>query len=226
MGLWSAVCGIATSVASSVVSGVGKLVGSVATGIGTAVSTLVGKGAAFVGRVASVVENVAKANEVLAPEEKMQDIGEKSIQAADQGIVPQKFEKYEDYMNKIRAFEVDPIKADSVPVEQKLGAAVAVSLQGLEIKLDLPKGSTGNMLRLIMFSPEYFHSGRVRSLVDRRMDFDKVTDYFTGQLDLKDTRAVRDELLTAEKSLGEPVDASAHALSLQALKAKAQQEGL
>lgn len=220
MGFWSSVVSVASSAFSAVTS-------AIATGLSSAINTLVTKGLEVVSRVASVVGDVLKALGILKPEDDMKDFGDKAIQAVEHGITPDKYDEYDEYVEAIRNFDkLDPEISAKTSTEVKLSVAVGVGLNSLEKKLEMPEGSSGDLLRLVILSPDYFNSDRLQSLLDKKVDFDKVTDYFSGKLDLADSRQVRSELFSAEKSLDGTADEAKHTQDLSNLKEQAREQGV
>lgn len=190
------------------------------------INLLLTKGPEIIKAVASVIGDVLKVLGVLKPEDDMKDFGDKAMQAAGQGITPDKYDEYEEYVEAIRNFELDPDISAKTSTEAKLAVAVGVGLSGLEKKLDMPEGSSGDLLRLVILSPDYFNSDRLQSLLDKKVDFEKVTDYFSGKLDLADSRQVRSELFSAEKSLDGTADEAKHTQALSNLKEQAREQGV
>lgn len=190
------------------------------------ISLLLTKGPEIISKVAGVIGEVLKVFGILKPEDDMKDFGDKVMQAADKGITPDQFDKYDEYVEAIRNYELDPDVSIKTPTETKLAAAVGIGLISLEKRLEMPEGSSEDFLRLAILSPEYFNSARLESLLDKKVDFEKVTDYFSGKLDLADSCQIRSELFSAEKNLDSTADEAKHTQDLNDLKEKASEQGV
>ncbi len=70
--------------------------------------------------VAKLLQAVGKALGLIKDEEKPEDLGDKALQAEEQGITPDKFKTYEEYANRIQNFELDPEKSKKYTPEEKM----------------------------------------------------------------------------------------------------------
>lgn len=211
---------------AGIVATVSTFVAKVAPILQSGINLLLTKGPEIIKAVASVIGDVLKVLGVLKPQDDMEKFGDKVMQAAEKGITPDQFDDYDQYVEKIRSFELNPEISTKTSTEAKLAVAVGVGLSGLEKKLEMPEGSSGDLLRLVILSPDYFNSDRLQSLLDKKVDFEKVTDYFSGKLDLADSRQVRSELFSAEKSLDGTADEAKHTQALSNLKEQAREQGV
>lgn len=172
MGLWSAVC----SVASSVVSSVGSAISSAVSSIGGALSSFAATVGPVLGSVLDAFKPVAEALGrfanaflqglgILKPDEQIDDIGERALQAAQHGITLEAFDDFDDYMAALRRFEPDPeIAARRSPAE-KLVAGLGVGTVGVEDKFEAGRGSLNGLWLLPMTHPAYFTPERMQELV-------------------------------------------------------------
>ena len=85
----------------------------------SAAASLAVKALACVG-VAKLLQAVGKALGLIKEEEKPEDLGDKALQAEEQGITPDKFKTYEEYANRIQNFELDPEKSKKYTPEEKM----------------------------------------------------------------------------------------------------------
>ena len=214
--------GFFASIGAAFSTVVSKVVPALQTGI----NLLLTKGPEIIKTVAGVIGDVLKVLGVLKPQDDMEKFGDKVMQAAEKGVTPDQFDEYEEYVEAIRNFELDPDISAKTSTEAKLAVAVGMGLNSLEKKLQMPEGSSGELLRLVILSPEYFNSDRLQNLLDKKVDFEKVTDYFSGKLDLADSRQVRSELFSAEKSLDSTADEAKHTQALSNLKEQAREQGV
>lgn len=172
MGFWSSV----GSFVGSVCSAVGSAISSTVSAIGTAVSSFASGLGAVIGGViealAPVAEAIGKfANAfltglgILKPDEDVGDMGERALQAAEHGITMDKFDNFEDYMEAIRDFEIDEVKAANRKPSEKLLAGMSLGTVGVEDKYNLERGSLNGMWLLPMANADYFTPERMESWI-------------------------------------------------------------
>ncbi|MDA1379842.1 hypothetical protein PCI56_08235 [Plesiomonas shigelloides subsp. oncorhynchi] len=61
---------------------------------------------------------------ILHPHEDVKDIGERALQAQEKDITADKFDNFDDYIEALRSFELDPKKAEKRDQAEKLSAGV------------------------------------------------------------------------------------------------------
>ena len=109
MGLLGAICG-------AVCGFVGACVGAIASAAVSVVSAFV---AGY--EVVKVVLAVAKELGIIRPEEeKLEEIGDKRIQAEEAGCKPENYKSYDDYKKAFEEFKPDPERSKEIPIEDKL----------------------------------------------------------------------------------------------------------
>lgn len=102
---------------------------------------------------------------ILKPDEKIEDMGERALQAAEKGITIDKFDNFDGYMDALRKFEPDQeIAAKRNPAE-KLVAGLGVGTIGVEDKFHAERGTLNGLWLLPMTNPDYFTSVRMESLL-------------------------------------------------------------
>jgi len=168
MGFWSSIGSALSSVASgicSAVSSIGSAISSFGSGVGTVI-------AATISALAPVAESIGKfANAFLQglgifkPGEKAEDVGERALQAAAQGITLDKFEKLDDFMQTLRDFPLDPEVSAKRSQAEKLVAGMGIGTVGVEEKFNAAPGSLNAMWLLPIANPEYFTPDRMQCLV-------------------------------------------------------------
>ena len=70
--------------------------------------------------VGNVLTEIAKALGLIKPDENAIELGDKAIQAEAEGIVSEKFETYQEYLQAVRDFEIDPEKSMQISETDKL----------------------------------------------------------------------------------------------------------
>ena len=94
-------------------------------GIITAVASLAVKALTCVA-VSKLVQAIGKALGLIKEDEKLEDLGDKALQAEEQGITPDKFKTYEEYVTRIQNFELDPEKSKKYSTEDKMKKSMEV----------------------------------------------------------------------------------------------------
>lgn len=170
MGFWDAICDIGSSLASgiaSVVSSIGSTLSSVASGVADAVKTLAPVLTEWAGKISPIaqvicqcIEIVAKLCGILQQDETVEEIGERSLQAEEEGITLESCDNdYNAYMKRLREFEMDPSKAEARPEWEKRLAGSLVVEKGIE-ELS-PNMSTKDIWPLLARCAEFFTSERL-----------------------------------------------------------------
>ena len=195
-------------VISIIVGAVSAIVSSVSS-IGPAVSSFC---ASVLPKIIPVIEQAGSVIKVIAncffglqgvflPGEDVENIGDRAIQAAQKGVGPEKFESYNQYMDAIRQFELDPEKSEKLSGAEKIAAGLAVSTVALEKKLDVPDGSLGAIWILAASNPDYFNGDRLSSLIKAGGNVLNAISYFEGKLEPSEAVATRNTLMEAERIL-------------------------
>lgn len=146
---------------------VGAAISSAVATIGTAVSSFAATIAPTLGSILTTLKTYAEplakfANtflqmlDILKPGEKIEDFGDRALQAADKGITLDKFDKFDEYMNALRKFELDPEQSAKNSSAAKLVAGLGISTIGIEDKFNAQRGSFNGLWLLPLANPGYF----------------------------------------------------------------------
>jgi hypothetical protein len=193
MGFLSVVGSFISTVSSSV-SSIGNALSSFATNVGPVIAGIINALAPVAEALGKFANAFLQGMGILKPNEKIEDMGEKALQAADQGITMDKFEKFDDYMNALRDFNLDPeISAKRNPAE-KLIAGLGVGTVGAENKFNLERGSLNGMWLLPMANPAYFTPERMQSLLSSCKLGSTVFDYLEKRLSGSEARSFEKKL--------------------------------
>lgn len=84
--------------------------------------------------LAVAVQGLAKALGIIKPEEKVEEVGDKAIQAEDEGIKPENYNSFEEYKRALDNFEIDPEKSKKISEEDKLRKGLEVMSIGIKDK--------------------------------------------------------------------------------------------
>ena len=116
--------------------------------------------------LANVAQGVLQAFGIMKPNEKIEEMGERALQAAQEGITPDKFENFDEYMEELRNFDLDEDKANKRTSAEKIVAGIAVGTVGLEKKLDLSSGEVNGLWLLPLANSEYFTADKLIDLLE------------------------------------------------------------
>jgi hypothetical protein len=153
--------------------------------------------------IVGVVEVVGKALGIIPEDEVPEELGDRVIQAEDQGIVPDKFDSYAEYMKKVRELEIDPELSEKSTLEEKRAAFLSVANKGIEEKFD-------SKISLLFWGEvaknnSYFTPERVTSILkefsSNGMDPAKISDYFKANLAPDERQKVEDCLVKSEQNI-------------------------
>ncbi len=219
MGIWSSVSNAISSAVSSISSAVTCIGSSIGKSLGV-LAPILGKELAVVNQVVKVSQVVLAVIDILKPNEKVEEIGDRAMQAADEGITPDQFNRYDKYMDAIRNFELDPKKSETYAPEDPILAGLSVCSHVLDEKLKLADGTSSQLWLLAAANPTYFDAQRLEKLISSENPVDFI-NYFTGKLGPAAELKVEDRLLRIEKELSpdktddaifQDLDAVQHAL--------------
>lgn len=199
MGLFGWISGGISAVCNAVTS-IGSAIASFAREYAPRIIEIVGRIGTTLSAIGKAVSDVCLGLNILRPNENVEEIGDRALQAAEQDIRPEKFDKYDEYMERLRNFELDPEKSQSHSPENKIMAGLGVTALGLEHRLSLPQGTGGAAWLLIACNPAYFTSERLLSLLQGN-DPARMLDFFQGKLGPAADSKTCDELIEKERSL-------------------------
>ena len=159
-----------------------------------------------IGKVISVVSQVLS---IFRTDESVEDMGDRAMQAAEkEGLTPDSFDQWEDYADALRNFELDPVKSESYSTLDKTISGIAVALDGLERKFDVPAGTMGGLAMLVAQNPDYFTSERLLGILATTKDIGAIIDFFNGKLDASDGASVSEVLTKVDQGLNPGKDAA------------------
>lgn len=150
---------------SSAVSRIGSGLSSFATGVATVIGTAIETFAPIAKAIGTVANALLQGLGILKPNENIENMGDRALQAADAGITMDEFKDFDSYMDVLRNFEPDPDKSKSYSSAQKIVAGLGVGTAGMEKKFDAEPGSLGSVWLLPMANPEYFNADRLQSML-------------------------------------------------------------
>ena len=176
------------SVAVRVVSVIGEL------GVSIKGMELIGKVLVSIAKALGLIED--KSIEI-------EELGDKVLQAEMEGIKPENYNTYKEYMKAIEEFELDPEKSKKWTETEKIE-------KGIEITSELLVETYGedieDILVEVVKNPEFFNSNRVKEYIelvsDNKITYSEISDYLDGNIknfDHKDK--VNNVMLDVEKKI-------------------------
>lgn len=168
MGFFSGLGSVFSSIVggiSSAISSLGSSISSFVSGVGAIVAGAIEALAPVAQAIGKVANTLLQGLGIIKPDEKTEDIGDRALQAADKGITIEKFDKFEDYMNALRDFPLDPEVSAKRSSAEKLVAGIAVGTTGIEQKYHVAPGSLASMWLLPISNPDYFTAERLQTLL-------------------------------------------------------------
>lgn len=200
MGLFSSLGSAFSSVCSSVGSAISSAASYMGSAVSRVISTGISIGSGFMSGLSNVASGLGKAFGFFKDSDPpLPDIGDRAIQMHEQGIVPEEFNDFQEYMEKIRSFDIDPEKSKDSTTDQKIFKGLEVAGRGLEEKFNAPTGSMANVWVLAGANPDYFTSERLQSLLKAGVDIPSVVDYFEGKMGGAESLEIEDELVDLDQ---------------------------
>lgn len=189
---------VAFSAVTSALASIGPVMATFATKVLPTLAPYLAKGLEVITNVARVAEVVAQILGVIKPGETVADMGERALQAAEKDITPQGFDNHDEYMNALRKFQLDPEKQHD-PIATLVSGLAVVSV-GMDAKLDLPDGASGNLWQLVAADGNYFTADKILDLVQTGQNLTDVVSYFTGKLGGAEALQTENQLLKLDKT--------------------------
>lgn len=140
------------------------------------------------------------------PETDVEELGDKALQAEEDGITPENFESFEEYVEAIDKFELDPEKSKSYTPEEKQSAGIGVMYNASMDNLNVDENMRTDFFELISEKKDYFTPDRMVELSqacsDGLITIADITGYMTDKLeDSRTIQNVRDVLVDIEQKI-------------------------
>lgn len=188
----------------SAISAVTTAVSSIGSALKATISTIgpiIAGGLDLLRKAAPIIEAIGRVLDIIKPEEKVVELGDRALQAREDGITPDKFDTYDEYLAEIRSINLDPEKTKKYSEEARIATGIAVSAKALDEKYKLSDGMGGMLCTLAIADRGYFTDDRLLRMVKMPADLGKITSYFSGKLDTSENREVGQILTAQEKAL-------------------------
>lgn len=200
MGLWGSICSGVSSFFSGVGSAISSGLSAAARWCGEKFCAVIDAGKNILSTVGGIAGSLLQGLGLWGEKETPEDMGDRALQAHEQGIFPDKFENFGEYMESLRNFDLDPKKTEESTPDQKIFKGLEVAGRALEDKFNAPMGSMANVWVLAGANPEYFTSDRFQSLLKSGVDIASVVDYFEGKLGGGESLEVEDQLVNIDQA--------------------------
>lgn len=195
MGFFSSIGSFFSSVGSSISAGIS----AAASWCGEKFTNMIDAGKNVLNTVGGIASGLLQGLGIWGKKETPEDFGDRALQAHEQGIFPEKFENFGQYMEGLRSFELDPQKSEESTTDQKIFKGLEVAGRALEDKFNAPEGSMASVWVLAGANPEYFTSDRFQSMMNSGMDITSVVDYFEGKLGGGESLEIEDQLVNVDQ---------------------------
>ena len=139
--------------------------------------------------IGQILMTVAKALGLIEDDQQsVEDLGDKAIQAADEGIVPENYESYEQYLHDVENFELDPEKSASIKQEEQIAKGAEVLLKATDEKLGTDGIVVVNLLNAMASNQDFFREfgGAVDKAIKENPELIKTISSFVADRKLSD----------------------------------------
>jgi len=214
----------AFSAVVSVVSSIGPAVAGFCTNVLPKILPLLEKGLEILKVVENIANVISQVFGIFGKNESVEDMGDRAIQAAEQGITPDQFDDHESYLNTLRGIELVPERSGELTPTQKIVSGLAVAGRGLDEKFGTPEGTMANLWLLAGANPAYFTADRLSAFLTTGQDIMSVVDYFEGKLGAGESLDVEDKLVGLDKTLSPEQDEKSIRAEIYAASATVQKQ--
>jgi hypothetical protein len=164
-----------------------SVIGSVLSSSISAIAPVLGMALDIIQKVANVAKEVLVSLGIIKPEQEMDDLGDRVIQAGEQGIKPENYEKFDDYAEALRTFELDPEKSKKIDEKDKLAGSLGFASAAIQDRFKgSDVGDIAQLWNLAAKMPEFFNADLIKSMLPSTQDFSSISDYFAGKLGRED----------------------------------------
>ena len=154
--------------------------------------------------VKKLVQAIGKALGLIKEDEKLEDLGDKALQAEEQGITPDKFKTYEEYVTRIQNFELDPEKSKKYSTEDKMKKSMEVYSKLIAEKYPETAVDLDKLAAIEIKNPGYLTDERIKQISEMLKDDPKLIGDIVRYLSGSETDAVNisntiDKMINIEK---------------------------
>lgn len=147
--------------------------------------------------VATAICDVCKALGLVEDDAKVEEIGDRAIQAEEAGIGLEDFDTYEEYLKAINEFKLDPERSLEISEEEKMRKGTAVLKGALEERVGQ---NLDILIRDLPVFQTFLTPLRIVNYLQQGIGVNKLSDYLHGGLNRSETREMTELLLGVEKT--------------------------
>lgn len=151
-----------------------------------------------IGLVAKVITGLAQIFGVFDEKDDPEELGDRVLQAANAGVVREKYKSFDEYMLALKSFDLDESVSRSISKTEKLIVGTGLGIQGLSEHLDTTPDVVGSLSSLVIKSPDFFSEERIAKYISVVKDAEAVLDFLKGDLRGNEAVSVRDAIVKAE----------------------------
>ena len=185
-----------------IISGLTMGINAIATILAKVIPAVVKAVGVNLEKLGSALEGFFKALGLILPEDNVTNLGDKALQAEEEGIKPEKYDSYAEYLKAVESFETDPEKSLTINENDKLE-------KGLEVMVGVALEVYGPVIQdllMIMAKNTAFFNDRGVAIAGYIKENPKfITDfvnYIEGkENDLKKSDATFEKLVSIEKNI-------------------------
>ena len=189
MGFFSFIVSVGSAICSSI-SAIGSAVSSFASTVAPVIGSIINSLPAIAEGIGRFANAFLQGLGILKPKEEIQDIGERAIQAAEQGITMDNFSDFDSYMQSLRDFPLDEDVSNRRGKAEKIVSGLAVGTVGVEDKFNYERGSLNGVWLLNVANPGYFTPERVLDFVSTGCLCADIYGYLENRLSGGDARTM------------------------------------
>lgn len=209
----------AVSAISTAVSTIGPAVATFCTTVLPRIAPFIDKGIEILRVAGAIVQTVLQVAGVFGANERIDEMGDRALQASEQGIVPEQFDSFDEYLDRIREIPLDPEKSAKTSEYEKIGAGLAIGATALDRHFKVADGVMENLVVMAFAKPGFFNGERLSAILGKTTDITSIMNYFDGKLDFKSAVAVEKTLADVERTLSPGKSDEAIARDLNEAKA-------
>ena len=131
--------------------------------------------------ICETLVSIGKTLGIIKSDTNPEDLGDKALQAEEEGITPEDYESFEDYVKAIEDFEVDPEKSNLYTEEEKTMKAVEVA-SGVIVEKYGDEMPLEEFCEVVEDNPEYFSHDQPEKFADIISSGSETVSVVTGVL--------------------------------------------
>lgn len=126
--------------------------------------------------------------------ENVENMGDRALHAAEEGITTEKFDNFEDYIDALRNFKLNPDSSEKYSPSEKLIAGLGLAATAIADKFNTEPGTFKDLLLLHITNSEYFTPDRIKGLLENGKLIGDVSAYLEKHLSGEEASEFRSNL--------------------------------